>query len=65
MFNNKFLGGIKELKLLVGTKYIYYLMRDNKKDVIEDFAKLIKSSGVSTLYLIVALIGYKAFHIYL
>lgn len=48
VFNNKFLGGIKELNLLVGTKYIYYLMRDNKKEVIENFAKYVKSSGVST-----------------
>lgn len=49
IFNNKFLGGITELKLLVSTKYIYYLMYDNEKAIIDEFAKFVKSSGVSPL----------------
>lgn len=50
IFNNKFLGGIKELQLLISTKYIYYLMHDNRKLVIDEFAKFVKSSGVSRLF---------------
>lgn len=47
LLNDKIIGGEKELKQLVDSKYIYHLCLDYYNQSISEFAKFIKSTGVS------------------
>lgn len=47
LLNDKIIGGEKELKELVETKYIYYLCLDYYNQGVAEFAKFIRSTGVS------------------
>lgn len=47
MLNDKIIGGEKELKELVESKYIYHLCLDYYNEGVAEFVKFVKSSGVS------------------
>lgn len=47
LINDQFLGGEKELKELIETKYIYHLCPDYFNEAIAEFSKYIDSSCVS------------------
>lgn len=48
ILNDKFLGGEKELKELLESRYSYHMILDYQKEAIENFAHFVKTSGVST-----------------
>lgn len=47
LYNEKFLGGPKDLRELVETRYLYYVRLNYVKDCVAEFSKFVKSTGVS------------------
>jgi hypothetical protein len=45
--NDKILGGEKELKELIESKYIYHLTIDYSNEAVKNFVLYVRSSGVS------------------
>ena len=48
ILNDKFLGGDKELKEVLESRYNYHMILDYQKEAIANFADFIKTSGVSS-----------------
>ncbi|XP_072949285.1 uncharacterized protein [Epargyreus clarus] len=51
LINNKFLGGEKELKDFIETKYTYHIILDYYKEGVDQFSKFINSSGRPCAYM--------------
>ena len=48
--NGVFLGGDKEFKELIESKYIYYIKPDYYLEIIDQFKNYMKGTGVSLLF---------------
>uniref|UniRef100_A0A2A4J2C9 PPIase cyclophilin-type domain-containing protein n=1 Tax=Heliothis virescens TaxID=7102 RepID=A0A2A4J2C9_HELVI len=57
LMNDQFLGGVKELKELVESKYMYYLQPDYYGEAVKQFSSFIKSSGRPCAYFQISIDG--------
>lgn len=59
LMNGQFLGGEKDLKELIESKYVYHLKLNYYDEAVQLFSNFVKLSGVSTLHIKIILVEIK------